>query len=81
MFTPCLASGSAQPSIRSSSVAGSSPGTLSSAACTMVAARSSGRTPTSEPLKARPIGLRAVATITASGTGTSWVRATDITGR
>ena len=46
---------------------GSSPGTLSSAARTTVVVRSSGRTSLSEPLKARPIGERAVETITASG--------------
>src|SRR5438309_4503355 len=53
--------------IRSSMSLGSSPGTLSSAARTIVVARSSGRKSTSEPLKARPIGERAVLTITASG--------------
>src|SRR5690348_1872972 len=53
--------------IRSSMSFGSSAGTLSSAARTMVAARSSGRKSTIEPLKARPIGDRAVLTMTASG--------------
>ena len=37
-----------------------------------VAARSSGRTSLSEPLKARPNGERAVETMTASVTGISW---------
>ena len=46
---------------------GSSAGTLSSAARTIWAARSSGRISTSEPSAARPIGERAVETITASG--------------
>ncbi len=46
---------------------GSSAGTLSSAARTMVAARSSGRRSFSDPLNARPMGERAVATMTASG--------------
>ncbi len=46
---------------------GSSAGTLSSAARTIWAARSSGRIEASEPLKARPIGERAVETMTASG--------------
>src|SRR5664280_3034390 len=46
---------------------GSSWGTLSSAACTIVAARSSERSSLSEPLKARPMGERAVATMTGSG--------------
>src|SRR4051812_31328738 len=51
---------------------GSSAGTLSRAARTMVAARSSGRRSTSDPLNARPMGERAVATMTASGmTGSS----------
>jgi cystathionine beta-synthase len=40
----------------------------------MVAAMSSGRKSTSEPLKARPMGERAVATMTASGMGISSVR-------
>src|SRR3954466_6230274 len=46
---------------------GSRAGTLSSAVLTIVAVMSSGRKSTSEPLKARPIGERAVATMTASG--------------
>src|ERR1051326_8334881 len=46
---------------------GSRPGTLSRAARTICAVRSSGRTVVIEPLKARPIGERAVETITASG--------------
>ena len=40
---------------------------MASTAFTMSADRSSGRQSTSEPLLARPIGVRAVATITASG--------------
>ena len=43
---------------------------MSSAARTIVAARSSGRSWVSDPLPARPIGERAVATMTASGTAT-----------
>src|SRR6266496_373346 len=46
---------------------GSSCGTLSSAARITVVARSSGRTSRREPLTARPMGLRAVETMTASG--------------
>ena len=46
---------------------GSSDGTLSSAARTICAARSSGRMAASDPLTARPIGERAVETMTASG--------------
>src|SRR3954454_12297448 len=53
--------------MRSSTVYGSSPGTFARAAFTMSAGRSSGRQSTSEPLLARPIGVRAVDTITASG--------------
>jgi hypothetical protein len=40
---------------------------LSSSAVTIWVDRSSGRIETSEPFPARPIGLRAVATMTASG--------------
>src|SRR3954469_12896644 len=47
--------------------AGSSSGTFANASFTMRAARSSGRTSRSDPLLARPIGDRAVATMTASG--------------
>src|SRR4051794_3647870 len=46
-----------------------SSGTLWSAARTMVAARSSGRTSLRDPLNARPMGERVAATTTASGTG------------
>src|SRR5260370_1642391 len=66
MLNPPSPPGRPQPSIRSSTSAGSSCGTLSSAARTMTAVRSSGRRVLSDPLKARPIGDRAVATITAS---------------
>jgi hypothetical protein len=47
--------------------AGSSSGTLASAAVIIWLVRSSGRMVVSDPLKARPIGDRAVATMTASG--------------
>src|SRR4051794_19985816 len=50
---------------------GCSAGTLARAAWMIVAVSSSGRSPVSEPLKARPIGERAVETITASGIGLS----------
>ena len=66
MLNPLSPPGRPQPSIRSSTSAGSSCGTLSSAARTMAAVRSSGRRSFSDPLNARPIGDRAVATITAS---------------
>src|SRR5438045_4907112 len=52
---------------------GFSDGTLASAAWMIVAARSSGRRSFRDPLKARPIGERAVETITASGIGFSSV--------
>src|SRR5581483_1189976 len=55
----------AAPQIRSSISTPSSSGTCSSRLRTTYAARSSGRTSVSEPLNARPIGERAVCTITA----------------
>jgi hypothetical protein len=58
--------GCPQPSRRSSMASGSSCGTWSSAARTTVAARSSGRMSRRLPLKARPMGERAAATMTAS---------------
>src|SRR6476619_3463151 len=61
---------------------GSSSGTLARAALITPTERSSGRTSLSEPLKARPIGVRAVETITASVTGcSSSSRAGAISGR
>src|SRR5918995_3527610 len=66
MFQPDSPPGSPQPSIRSVMSWGSSSGTLSSAARTIWTVRSSGRMSLSEPLNARPIGERAVETITAS---------------
>src|SRR5918995_5921875 len=66
MFQPDSPPGSPQPSIRSVMSWGSSSGTLSSAARTIWTVRSSGRMSLSEPLKARPIGERAVETMTAS---------------
>src|SRR5262249_42527199 len=59
--------GSPQPRIRSSTSAGLSCGTLASAALIICTVRSSGRMLVMLPLKARPIGERAVATMTASG--------------
>lgn len=56
-----------QPRIRSSIWCGFNAGTLSSAARTICTARSSGRMLTSDPFIARPIGERAVETMTASG--------------
>ncbi|OPZ52306.1 MAG: hypothetical protein BWY91_02367 [bacterium ADurb.BinA028] len=51
--------------------AGFSAGILASAAAIICTDRSSGRMSLSEPLNARPIGLRAVETMTASVTGGS----------
>src|SRR5262249_943419 len=56
-----------QPSIRSPMSAGSSWGTLASAAATICCTASSGRMVVSDPLNALPMGDLAVATITASG--------------
>ena len=50
-------------------VVGSSAGSFSSRPCTTCTDRSSGRISRSDPLKARPMGVRAVATMTASVTG------------
>src|SRR5207247_7978525 len=70
-FIPCRSCGKPQPTITSTISARSSSGTFASAASIANATRSSGRTSTSEPFCARPIGVRAVETITASGTGSS----------
>ncbi len=79
MLEPASPLGSAQPSRMSSkpspsSAAGSKPGTFARAACTMAVARSSGRSSLREPLKARPIGLLAVATMTASVMAPAYAR-------
>src|SRR4051812_14507579 len=66
-FMPCFSCGNPQPTITSTISSGGSSGTLSSADLIANAARSSGRASTSEPFAARPIGVRAVETITASG--------------
>ena len=61
---------------------GSSSGTLARAALMTATERSSGRTSLSEPLKARPMGVRAVDTMTASVTGcSSSSRVAGISGR
>ena len=73
MLNPCSPPGSPHPRWRSTMSFGSSCGTLSRAARTMVAVRSSGRSSFSDPFMARPIGERAVATMTASGTTCSSV--------
>src|SRR5262245_39296386 len=66
---PCLSCGNPQPIITSTRSARSSSGTWLSAASTAKAARSSGRASTSEPFLARPIGVRAAATMIASDKG------------
>ena len=66
MLKPCSPPGSPQPSMRSLISPGSSCSTWASAAETIWAVRSSGRMLVMDPLNARPIGERAVATITAS---------------
>jgi hypothetical protein len=61
------------PIIKSSTASGFTCGTLAISALTICVDMSSGRRVVNEPLLARPIGLRAVATITASGMVTSFV--------
>src|SRR5262245_65530917 len=68
-FIPWRSCGKPQPIITSTTSARSSSGTWFSAASTANAARSSGRTSISEPFLARPIGVRAAATMTASDKG------------
>src|SRR5215467_663306 len=71
MLKPLSPPGSPQPRYRSSMSFGSSSGILSSAVRTMPAVRSSGRMSFSDPLLARPMGVRAAETITASGMGSN----------
>src|SRR5260370_27546091 len=66
MLWPCSPPGRPQPQIRSSMSECSSSGTFSRTLVTMYAPRSSGRTSTSEPLRARPMAERPAATMTAS---------------
>src|SRR2546422_2774148 len=66
---PCAPPGMPQPQMRSSMSVRSSCGTWSSTLETTYAPRSSGRTSTSDPLRALPIGDRPRATITASVMG------------
>src|SRR6267378_3668541 len=72
MLWPCSPPGSPHPQIRSSIWSRSSSGTFSSTLVTTWAARSSGLTSTREPLRARPIGERPNATITASVISELW---------
>ncbi len=59
---------------------GLSCGTLARAAEISCTVRSSGRIEVSDPLKARPMGERAVATMTASGMAGSLAAAADVCG-
>jgi hypothetical protein len=61
-FIPCSASGIAQPTITSSTSAGSSPGACASTERMACASMSSGRTWPSMPLR-RPTGRRVAATM------------------
>src|SRR4051812_39228826 len=70
-FIPCRSCGKPQPTITSTISPRSSSGSLFSTASIANATISSGRTSTREPLCARPIGVRAAATMTASGIGRS----------
>src|SRR5437764_10488862 len=68
-FMPCSPEWLADPSITSTTEAGSTAGTFSIRFLMMKAPMSSGRTSLSDPFRARPIGVRAVSTMTASGIG------------
>src|SRR4051812_21805084 len=66
-FSPCPASGIAQPMMTSSTSAGSTPRARRSASAITVAASSPGRVPRSVPFGALPTAVRTEDTITASG--------------
>src|SRR5439155_2737222 len=68
-FIPCRSCGNPHPTITSRISSRGSSRTLSSADEIANAARSSGRASTSDPFRARPIGVRAAATMTASPGG------------
>src|SRR5688572_7334186 len=68
-FMPWRSCGNPQPIITSTISSRGSSGTFFSAASIAKAARSSGRASTSDPLRARPMGVRAAETMTASGKG------------
>ena len=65
-FSPCSASGIAQPRMTSSMSDGSMPGARCSASAMTAAAISSGLTVLSAPFGARPTAVRVAETITAS---------------
>src|SRR5919201_2157139 len=77
-FMPCRSCGKPQPTITSTTSSRGSSGTCLSAASIANATRSSGRASTSEPLRARPIGVRVAATMTASGIGHSGGHVDDL---
>ena len=66
MLKPASPAGWPQPMMRSSTSDACTAGTFAISAVMIWADMSSGRRSTSDPFEARPIGLRAVATITAS---------------
>src|SRR5215213_2051558 len=68
-FIPCRSCGKPQPTITSATSSRGRTGTCFSAASIAKPTRSSGRASTSEPFRARPIGVRAAATMTASRIG------------
>src|SRR5580704_19518624 len=78
---PCSPPGSPQPQMRSSIVERSSCGSRSSTWVTTLAARSSGRTLTSDPFMARPMGDLPRATMTGSGISISDCAQKAIVGR
>src|SRR6266851_4289817 len=78
-FIPCFSCGNPHPTITSTISLRSSSGTCFNAASMAKATRSSGRASTSDPLRARPIGVRVAATITASGIGCSCRHVDDLT--
>src|SRR5438270_2454798 len=69
-FMPCSPEWLADPIMTSTTDAGSTADTFCIRSLMMKAPMSSGRTSFSEPFMARPIGVRAVSTMTASGMGT-----------
>src|SRR3954451_5999364 len=78
MFTPCSPAGLAPPRMTSATSARFTAGARSITSFTTNAPMSSGRASISDPLKARPIGVRAVATMTASCMDPSPVRPASI---
>ena len=66
-LAPCSPAWKPQPIMMSTVWAKSTPGLRSTSAFSGTAARSSARTSFSDPLTARPIGVRMASTITASG--------------